>query len=88
MAMKILAFHNQLVAFIPPNDQDDNFVAFDIIQGTQVARTKLELDQRIRTQALDRFRGCRGLVFQPGQNSRFQHSLAPASTAIASPRPR
>jgi hypothetical protein len=81
MAMKLLTFHNQLVAFLPPDDQDDNFVTFDIIQDTQVSRPKFELGQRVRTQALDRFRGRRGLVLQPGQNSRFQDSLIPRRQA-------
>jgi hypothetical protein len=73
--MKILAFHNQFVADFPSDDQDDNFVSFDIIQDTQVACPKLELRQRIGAQTLDRFRGHRGLVLQAGQDSRFQDSL-------------
>jgi hypothetical protein len=37
MAMKLLAFHNQLFARFSPHDQDDNFVYFDIVQDAQVA---------------------------------------------------
>jgi hypothetical protein len=36
MAMKLLTFHNQRIADLSPDDQDDNFVSFDIIQGSQV----------------------------------------------------
>src|SRR5262249_38775937 len=75
MAMELLSSHDQLVAFFPPDDQDDYLVSFDIIQGTQVPCPKLELGQRIGTQLLDRFRRRRGLVFEPGQDSRFQDSL-------------
>jgi len=32
--MKLLAFHNQFIAGFPPDDQDDDLFAFDIIQGT------------------------------------------------------
>jgi hypothetical protein len=75
MAMKLLTFHDQLVAFFSPDDQDDNLVTFDIIQGTQAPGPKFELGQRIGPQALDRFRGRRWLVLQPGQNGRFEESL-------------
>jgi hypothetical protein len=37
MAMKLLSFHNQLVAYYPADDEDDNFLFFDIIQGTQIS---------------------------------------------------
>jgi hypothetical protein len=36
MGMELLPFHDQLAADFSPDDQDDNFVSFDIIQGTQV----------------------------------------------------
>jgi hypothetical protein len=36
MATELLAFHDQLVANFSPDDQEDNLVPFDIIQGTQV----------------------------------------------------
>jgi hypothetical protein len=75
MAMKFLTFHNQLVADFSPDDQDDDFISFDIIQGTQVARAKLELGQRIGAQTFNRPRGCRGLVLQPAQDRCFQDPL-------------
>jgi hypothetical protein len=75
MAMELLTFHDQLIADFSPDDQEDNFVFLDIIQATQVTCPKLELGQRIRTRALDRLRGRRGLVLQPGHDCRFQDSL-------------
>jgi hypothetical protein len=75
MAMKLLTFHDLLVAFLPPYDQDNNFLFLDIIQGTQVARAKLEFGQRIRPQAFDCSCRGRGLVREPGQDGRFQVSL-------------
>jgi hypothetical protein len=35
--MELLAFHNEFVADLAPDDQEDNFVSFDIIQRTQVS---------------------------------------------------
>jgi hypothetical protein len=75
MAMKFLAFHNQLVAYFSSDDQDNDFVSFHIIQGTQITCSKLELREWIRAQLLDGFRGRRGLVFEPGQDGCFQVSL-------------
>jgi len=40
--MELLTFHNQLVAFFPSDDQDNNFVLFDIIQSTQGTCPKLK----------------------------------------------
>jgi hypothetical protein len=37
MAMKLHSFHNQFVAGFSPDNQDDNFVSFDIVQDTQVS---------------------------------------------------
>jgi hypothetical protein len=45
--MKLLAFHNQLVSDFSPDDQDDDFLSYDIIQGTEVACPQLELGKRI-----------------------------------------
>jgi hypothetical protein len=45
MAMKLLAFHNKFVANFPPDDQHDNFLSFDIIQGTQVSRAQLRREE-------------------------------------------
>jgi hypothetical protein len=64
MAMELLAFHNQLVPDLVSNDQDDNLVTLDIIQGTQVSRSQLKLSEGVGTQAFDRFRRRRGLVLQ------------------------
>jgi hypothetical protein len=75
MAMKLLAFHNQFVSDFPSDDQDDNFIPFDIIQGTQVACPQLELSKRIRAQAFDRFRRLRRLMHQTGLDCRFHISL-------------
>jgi hypothetical protein len=75
MAMELLTFHDQLVAFFPSDDQDNNLVSFDIVQGTQVSCPKLELGERIGTQSFDRFCRRSGLVLQPRQDSRFQESL-------------
>jgi hypothetical protein len=75
MAMKLLTFHDQFVPHLASDDQDDNFLSLDIIQGTQVACPQLKLSERIGTQAFDRFRGRRGLVFQARLDSRFQDSL-------------
>ena len=66
MPIELLPIHDQFVSDFSPDDQDDNFVSFDILQGTQVTYLKLELGQRIGAQAFDCFRRCRGLVLQPG----------------------
>jgi hypothetical protein len=65
MAMELLPFHNQFVADLSPDNQNDNFVSFHIIQRTQITCPKLELGQRIGTQSLDRVCGNPGLVFKP-----------------------
>jgi len=75
MAMKLLAFYNQPVSDFSSDDQDNDFFSLGIIQGTESTCPKLELGQRIGTQTLDGFRGCRGLVLQSCLNSRFQKSL-------------
>ena len=70
MAMELLAFHNEFVADFSSDNQDEDFVSFDIIQDTQVRCPQLKLRQRIWTQPLDRFRGRCRLVFQPGEDGR------------------
>jgi hypothetical protein len=75
MAMKLLTFHDQFVSHFASDDQKDNLVSLNIIQGAQVARPRLEFRERIWTQTLDRFRWRCGLVLQPGQDSCFQVSL-------------
>jgi hypothetical protein len=75
MAMKFLTFHDQLVADFAAHEEYDNFALIDIVQGTQVPRTQLEVGEKIWTQALDSLCWLRGLVLQPGLDSRFQDSL-------------
>jgi hypothetical protein len=75
MAMKLLTFDDQLVAYFAANEEDDNFAFIDILQDMQVSCTQFEVRKQIGAQAFDRFRGRRGLVLQPGQDRRFQDSL-------------
>jgi hypothetical protein len=75
MAMKLLAFHYEFVADFLADDQNHNLVSLDIIQGTQVSCAQFKLSERIGTQALDRFRGRRGLLQEAGLDSRFQDPL-------------
>jgi hypothetical protein len=75
MAMELLAFHDQLVAFFSPDDQDNHFVSFDILQGTKVTCPKLKLGESIGTQPLERLCRRRRLMLQTGQDCRFQDSL-------------
>jgi len=73
--MELLAFHNQFAPHLTSDDQDDNLISLDIIQGTQVSCPQFKFSERIRAQSLDRFRGRRGLVLEPGRDSRFQDPL-------------
>jgi hypothetical protein len=57
MGMKLLAFHNQFVAGFASDQQDDDFVRFDIIQRPQVADSQFELGEGIGPQTLDCPRG-------------------------------
>jgi hypothetical protein len=77
MAMKILAFHYQLVADLATDNEHDNFVSLDIVQGTQVSCSQFELCQRIGTKALDCLRRCHGLVLKAGEDGRLQNALVP-----------
>jgi hypothetical protein len=45
MAIKLLTFDDQFVAGFPPDDQDDNFISFNIIQDTQTSCPQLKLGQ-------------------------------------------
>jgi hypothetical protein len=47
MAMEFFPFHNQFVPGFPSDDQDDNLISLDIIQGTQVACAQFKLGKRI-----------------------------------------
>jgi hypothetical protein len=75
MAMEPLAFHNQFVSHLASDDQNNNFVSFDIMQRPQVACPQFKLSERIGPQALDRFRESCRLVLESGLDGRFQDSL-------------
>jgi hypothetical protein len=47
MAMELLAFHNQFVPHLASDDQDDNLIALDIIQSTQVSCPQLKLSESV-----------------------------------------
>jgi hypothetical protein len=49
MAMKFLAFHDQHVAHLSADDQNDDLFSLDIIQRSQVTCPQLELSQGIGT---------------------------------------
>jgi hypothetical protein len=65
MAMKFLAFHDQLVAYFAADKKHDNFAFIDIIQDTQVSRPQFEIGKKVGTQTLDGFRGSRRLMLEP-----------------------
>jgi hypothetical protein len=48
MAMKLLAFHDQLIANLSADNDDNNLVPFYIIQRTKAADTQFEFYQRVR----------------------------------------
>jgi hypothetical protein len=75
MPMELLTFDDQRIANFAAHEEHNNFAFIDIIQGTQVSRTQFEISKKIGAQAFDRFRRRRGLVLQPGHDSRFQDSL-------------
>ena len=77
MAMKLLAFDDQLVADFAADEEDDDLAFIDIIQDPQVSDTQLEVRKWIGAQALDRFRGYRGLGQRPGLDRGFQDPLFP-----------
>src|SRR5437868_5326167 len=62
MAMKLLAFDDQLVADFAADEEDDDLAFLNIIQDPQVPDTQLEARARIGSQALDGLGGYRGLV--------------------------
>jgi hypothetical protein len=75
MAMELLSFHDQFIAYLSAHEERDNFAFIDIIQGTQVSYTQFIGRKKIGAQALDRFGGRRRLMLQPGQDRRLQDSL-------------
>jgi hypothetical protein len=58
--MKLFSFHAQLVADFLAHDQDNDFLSFDIVQCTQVARPELELSKRFGRSRLMAFVGVVG----------------------------
>jgi hypothetical protein len=75
MAIKLLAFDDQLVAYFAAHKQHNHFACFNIIQGSQRSHPQFKLGEKIGAQALDRFRGRRGLVRESGLDNRFQDAL-------------
>ncbi|MBX7105795.1 MAG: hypothetical protein K1X57_17055 [Gemmataceae bacterium] len=75
MAMKLLPFHNERVADLPTDDQDDNLITLHIVQRPQVAHPQFELGQRVGAKLFDRFRECFRLILQSGQDRRLHNAL-------------
>jgi hypothetical protein len=75
MAMDLLSFHDQFVAYLSAHEEHDNFAFIDIIQDTKASRAQFKFGEQIRAQLLNRLRRCGRLVLQPGHDSRFQDSL-------------
>jgi hypothetical protein len=57
MAMEFLPFDKQLVPELASNDQNDDLITHNIVQGTQVFCSQFELCEGIGAQAFDGFRG-------------------------------
>jgi hypothetical protein len=72
MAMKLLPFHNQFVSDFPANDQNDNLVAFNIIQRPQLPSPKLKFGKRVGSQSFDGFCGLCRLVQETRLYGRLQ----------------
>jgi hypothetical protein len=62
--MKLFSFNNQFVADLATHNQNNDFIAFDIIQCAKISGPKLELGQRIRAKSLNGFRRLVGLVLE------------------------
>jgi hypothetical protein len=45
MAMKFLAFHDEFVAYLAANDEDDYFTLIHIIQDTEFSRPQFVLGE-------------------------------------------
>jgi hypothetical protein len=75
--MELLPADNQRVADLPADDQDNNFIAFDIVQDPGIARAEFELRQGVRPQLLDGPGKCRGLVLESRGNGGLQDPLIP-----------
>ena len=77
MSMKFFASHDQFVADLPSDDQQDHLrvVPIDIIQHPKVLNTQFKLRQRIWPQATDRLRRDWRLVTQSSGDCRFNDAL-------------
>jgi hypothetical protein len=53
MAMEFLSFHDQLIAGLSADEEQQNLVFMNIIQDTKVARAQLKFGKQIRPQLLD-----------------------------------
>jgi hypothetical protein len=53
MPIKLLAFHNQLIADLASDHQQHDLGAFHIIEHAKIADAKFKLDRRVRPQPLD-----------------------------------
>ena len=53
MAMKLLPFHDKLVADLSPNHKKDDLGTLYIIQRPEISHAKLELGQGIWPQSFD-----------------------------------
>src|SRR6266536_3059561 len=56
MSMKLLSFHDELVADLSSHNQQNDFHALHAIQDAEVANSQLKLGQRVGSKALDRLR--------------------------------
>jgi hypothetical protein len=75
MSIIFLPGHDKLVAFLPANDHDDNFVYFHILQDSEITCAKLVLCDGIWPKSLDGATGDGWLVFKSGLYGRLQYSL-------------
>jgi hypothetical protein len=70
--MKLLSFHNQLVADLAPHHQQHYLRLFDIIQHPEVADTQFKFRERIGPQLLDGLCGRCRLMDKAGLDRGFQ----------------
>jgi hypothetical protein len=48
MAMKLLASHDQFVADLPPDDEQDDLRPFHIVEDAEITYAEFELGQGVR----------------------------------------
>jgi hypothetical protein len=75
--MELFASDNQRIADFSTNDKDDNLLAFNIVQNTQIADTQFVFGKRVWPQALDRAGWGSRLLRKSREDGRFQDSLLP-----------